>query len=82
MPRSAHRRRLLVAPDSFKGTFSAPEVAAAIARGVRAADCEATVVPLADGGEEQRMSSTGHSVATSCPRGSTARSVIPSRQSS
>ncbi len=51
MPRSAHRRRLLVAPDSFKGTFSAPEVAAAIARGVRAADCEATVVPLADGGE-------------------------------
>jgi glycerate 2-kinase len=41
----------LVAPDSFKGTFSAPEVAAAIARGLRAAGCEAVELPVADGGE-------------------------------
>jgi glycerate kinase len=41
----------LVAPDSFKGTFSAPEVAAAIARGLRAAGREAVELPVADGGE-------------------------------
>ena len=41
----------LVAPDSFKGTFSAREVAAAIARGLRAAGCEADELPVADGGE-------------------------------
>lgn len=44
-------RRCLVAPDSFKGTFSATEVAAAIASGVRAAGGEADVCPVADGGE-------------------------------
>jgi glycerate kinase len=41
----------LVAPDSFKGTFSAPEVAGAIARGLRAAGREAVELPVADGGE-------------------------------
>jgi glycerate kinase len=41
----------LVAPDKFKGTFSAPEVAAAIARGLRAAGCEAEELPVGDGGE-------------------------------
>jgi glycerate kinase len=41
----------LVAPDSFKGTFSASEVAAAIARGLRAAGREAEELPVADGGE-------------------------------
>ncbi len=41
----------LVAPDSFKGTFSAREVAAAIATGLRAAGCEADELPVADGGE-------------------------------
>ncbi|MEA2362964.1 MAG: glycerate 2-kinase [Thermoleophilaceae bacterium] len=41
----------LVAPDSFKGTFSAREVAAAIARGLRAAGREAQELPVADGGE-------------------------------
>ena len=45
------RRRLLVAPDSFKGTFTAPEVAAAIGAGVAAAGSEADLCPLADGGE-------------------------------
>jgi glycerate kinase len=41
----------LVAPDSFKGTFSAREVAAAIAGGLRAAGREARELPVADGGE-------------------------------
>ncbi len=41
----------LVAPDSFKGTFSAREVAAAIAAGLRSADREAVELPVADGGE-------------------------------
>jgi glycerate kinase len=41
----------LVAPDKFKGTFSSPEVAAAIARGLRSAGCEAVELPVADGGD-------------------------------
>ena len=44
-------RRALVAPDSFKGTMPAAEVAAAIARGLRAAGHEAEELPVADGGE-------------------------------
>ena len=43
--------RLLVAPDSFKGTFSAAEVAGHIAKGVREAGGHAQELPLADGGE-------------------------------
>jgi glycerate kinase len=42
---------VLVAPDSFKGTLAAPEVATAIARGLRAAGREAEELPVADGGE-------------------------------
>jgi glycerate 2-kinase len=42
---------VLVAPDSFKGTFSAREVAAAIASGLRAVGREAVEFPVADGGE-------------------------------
>ena len=41
----------LVAPDSFKGTFSASQVAAAIAGGLRAEGREAVELPVADGGE-------------------------------
>jgi len=43
--------RALVAPDSFKGTFSAAEVAAAVARGLRSAGGKAEELPVADGGE-------------------------------
>ena len=43
--------RALVAPDDYKGTFSAPEVASAIARGLRAAGVEADELPIADGGD-------------------------------
>jgi glycerate 2-kinase len=41
----------LVAPDSFKGTFSAREVARAVADGLRSAGREAVELPVADGGE-------------------------------
>jgi len=40
-----------VAPDSFKGTFEAREVAAALARGLRAGGRDAVELPVADGGE-------------------------------
>ena len=44
--------RLLVAPDSFKGTLRASEVCAALARGIEAAGLEPPdLCPLADGGE-------------------------------
>ena len=42
---------VLVAPDKFKGTFSAAEVADAIASGLRAAGREVAELPIADGGE-------------------------------
>ena len=44
--------RVLVAPDSFKGTFRAPEVAAAIGRGLESRGLEPPdLCPVADGGE-------------------------------
>jgi glycerate kinase len=45
--------RVVCAPDSFKGSASAPEAAASMARGARAAFPDSTVVelPFADGGE-------------------------------
>jgi glycerate 2-kinase len=42
---------ILVAPDSFKGTFSAAEVAAAIGRGLEGAGRPVELCPIADGGE-------------------------------
>jgi glycerate 2-kinase len=49
--RGGSGRPALVAPASFKGTFSAPEVAAAIAAGLREAGRAADELPVADGGE-------------------------------
>src|SRR5713101_8192044 len=45
--------KIVVAPNSFKGSLSASQAAAAIARGVRAAlpDAEVVEIPVADGGE-------------------------------
>jgi glycerate 2-kinase len=57
----------LVAPDSFKGTFSAREVAAAIAAGLRAGGRDADEMPVADGGEgtmEAIVSTLGGEVRT------------------
>ncbi|MCB9888974.1 MAG: glycerate kinase [Planctomycetes bacterium] len=47
------RRRFLCAPDSFKGSLTAPAAAAALACGVRRAapDAEVESCPVADGGE-------------------------------
>ncbi len=42
---------VLVAPDSFKGTLSATEIAAALGRGIEAAGGRADLLPGADGGE-------------------------------
>jgi glycerate 2-kinase len=50
--RQGDTRQVLVAPDSFKGTFSAQEVAAAIGRGLeRAGLVPPDLCPVADGGE-------------------------------
>lgn len=45
--------KVTIAPDSFKGSLSAPEVAEALAIGIRSvvADCEIVAIPMADGGE-------------------------------
>ncbi|MCX8098648.1 MAG: glycerate kinase [Casimicrobiaceae bacterium] len=45
--------KLVIAPDSFKGSLSAARVASAIARGVRAVRPETQILerPMADGGE-------------------------------
>jgi len=56
--------RIIVAPDAFKGSLSAPEAARAMARGIRAVFPEAEVlqVPMADGGEgtvEALVTATG-----------------------
>jgi len=45
------RPMAVVAPDDFKGTFSAREVAAAVARGLRSAGVDADELPIADGGD-------------------------------
>lgn len=46
-------RRILIAPDKFKGSLSAPDAAAAIAAGIRRVEPDATLDlrPIADGGE-------------------------------
>ncbi|MFY9712755.1 MAG: allantoinase AllB [Microbacterium sp.] len=45
--------RLVIAPDKFKGSLTAPEVARRVASGARRADpsIEVVAVPVADGGE-------------------------------
>src|ERR1700686_1439691 len=45
--------KIIVAPNSFKGSLSATQAAKAIARGVREVfpDAEVVEIPIADGGE-------------------------------
>ena len=72
---------VLVAPDSFKGTFSAPDVAAAIARGLRAGGRGAEEMPVADGGEgtmDALVSALGGEVRTAEVRGPMGRPVMAS----
>src|SRR3954469_7105998 len=52
MPTAVPERPVLVAPDSFKGTFSAAKVAGAVGRGLeRAGLMPPDLCPVADGGE-------------------------------
>lgn len=44
-------RRILIAPDSFKGTFAATQVTEAVARGLGARGLPVDRCPIADGGE-------------------------------
>jgi glycerate kinase len=46
--------RILIAPDSFKGTLTSTEAAAAMAAGIRSVlpDVEMITMPMADGGED------------------------------
>jgi glycerate kinase len=50
-PAPAFPQTVLVAPDSFKGTLAAAEVAAAIGEGLRRVGLEPDPCPVADGGE-------------------------------
>ena len=45
--------RVLLAPDKFKGSLTAFEVAEAVGRGLAATGVAARLLPLADGGEQQ-----------------------------
>lgn len=47
----AKATRFLVAPDKFKGTFTAGEVARLIGDGIRETGAEAVELPVADGGD-------------------------------
>jgi len=53
MPNQSSAPVVVIAPDSFKGSLSAEEVAQAIADGIRRARADATIriCPMADGGE-------------------------------
>lgn len=42
---------IVCAPDSFKGSLSSPDAAAAMGRGIESAGAEPRLLPLADGGE-------------------------------
>lgn len=50
LPAGLAARPVLVAPDDFKGTLDAAEVAGAVAGGLRAGGLEAEELPVADGG--------------------------------
>ena len=52
-PASAAGPHVVIAPDSFKGSLSAADVASAMSRGVLAArpDARVSLLPMADGGE-------------------------------
>jgi glycerate 2-kinase len=75
---TATYRPVLVAPDSFKGTLAAREVAEAIGRGLAAAGLpDADLAPLADGGEgtatvlRERLGGDTHTAPATDPLGRT-----------
>src|SRR4051812_50151074 len=58
--------RVLIAPDKFKGTLTALEVATAIAQGLAAAGVTSELLPLADGGDGS-VTAAPHAGFTSPP---------------
>src|SRR3954453_7094956 len=64
--RGGPEMRVLIAPDKFKGTLTALEVATAIAQGLAAAGVTSTLLPLADGGGG-RVTAALHRGFTSLP---------------
>lgn len=73
---------ILVAPDSFKGTYTAAEVAAHIANGIRSVGGTALEMPVADGGEGtfdvifRGLQAQPITVSTIGPWGDEAKAVI------
>lgn len=73
---------VLVAPDSFKGTYTAAEVAAAVAAGIRDAGGTAVQLPVADGGEGtfdalcRSLQATALTVAAQNPWGEPLESIV------
>lgn len=73
----SHTMRILLAPDKFRGSLTARQVANAMAEGVRLAlpDTDVATLPLADGGEgtaavlTEATNGTWHSVIVSDPLG-------------
>lgn len=51
LPRQGPTLRVLLAPDKFKGSLTAAQVAAHLARGLRARGVQTIELPLADGGD-------------------------------
>jgi glycerate kinase len=53
MPEGGRPRRVVLAPDKFKGSLTASEVAYAVAAGMRDAlpELETILLPVADGGD-------------------------------
>jgi len=53
MPKAGRPRRIVLAPDKFKGSLTASEVADAVATGMREAltELETILLPVADGGD-------------------------------
>ena len=82
-PSVTRRLRIVIAPDSFKGTLSAVQAAEAMARGLRQVLVEAELreVPIADGGEgtvEAVVVATRgvrHEATVTGPRGEPVRAV-------
>ena len=70
--------RIVVAPDKFKGSLEAPEVAARLGAGIRSADPTAEVValPVADGGEGTLEAAVGAGF-TPCPATVTGPAGVP-----
>ncbi|HEY5494715.1 MAG TPA: glycerate kinase [Candidatus Anoxymicrobiaceae bacterium] len=73
--------RIVIAPDSFKGSLSAVEAARAMAEGVELADPDAEVVtiPMADGGEGT-VAAIIESVDTAEERHASVAGPLPGRQ--